>query len=563
MRDLSQEVKLLWVVIVAAFVLRALGVFDGLPAVFNPDESHFINTAVYFGGGSFDPPFFKYPTLWMYSLFASFGGLFAGWSCLGLRHSVQDFGIKFATDPSMFYITGRLLAGFVSCAAIWVVFRTALVLWNRRTALTAAALFAFMPAAVDAAHYAKWESLILLTGAAAWYFALRLYRDGRPRNYMLCGLMIGLCVSTHYLAGLFIVLLPLAHIARAVKGDEESLREIFLDGRLWLGLACVPAGFLIGTPYAALDFARFKGGIKDVMAYSAQRKTAVAFSDRLSVLGGIVENALWFSGKSPAFFIFLAAWVALLWESFWLAIMFIGPLFVCTLFLTNQPDGAFVRYIFTSLPALCMLTANGVDKLASKFRRQWAYYVFLAALFLPALADDMALVRERRMQDTRIISGQWIADNIPSGTAILIDQPHASPYLAMSRQQAMELYKRGLESGSARAKYFLYKAKGTGEDDGYRIYQIRRSAADLATMPYQLEKAQETQDLFDLQSGVAGLRAKNIEYVALTSAGIDPYKETQAAIFIKNLRRNASLVADFEPEKRKIKGPSITIYHVE
>ena len=63
----------LFAVLFFAVALRLIGIGYGLPAVFNSDEPHIVNTAVSFGSGDFNPHRFKYPTLWMYLLFFVYG----------------------------------------------------------------------------------------------------------------------------------------------------------------------------------------------------------------------------------------------------------------------------------------------------------------------------------------------------------------------------------------------------------------------------------------------------------------------------------------------------------
>ncbi|MFA5160842.1 MAG: glycosyltransferase family 39 protein [Elusimicrobiales bacterium] len=541
--EAPRDRKILLALALAALALRLPGIFDGLPFVYNGDEPHFINTAVYFGGGTLNPPFFKYPTLWPYSLFASFCALFAAWSGFGLLHSPADFGVKFAADPSMFYITGRLLACLLSCAAIWPVYGAALLLRNRRAALAAAAIFTFLPQAADSARYATWDSPMLALGAAAWYFAAKIYASGRRRDYLLCGLMLGLCCATHYTACFFCALLPAAHFAR----KDGAWRDL-----LW-GTALIPAGFLLATPYALLDFGKFSAGIRDVFAYSAARR-AEGFS-RLSSAGEVLSNIIWFGGRSPA--VLLAAFGAAL-LSWRLSAMLLAPLAVCAAFMSNQPDGGFARYIFASLPALCILAAAGIDGLSVRKR---IFAAFLAAALLPELAACAALARESLLPDTRAVSGRWIEEHIPPETALLLDQAHVSPSVKMSSAQAEQLYRKTAAAGNGRAGYYRYLAQAN-IGNGYRIYRMDRSASGLATMPAQLEQARQAQDLVDISGGLAAAKRDNIAYAAVSSEGVNPAREPYAAAFLAELGGGCPAAAEFAPQPGRIKGPRITVYDI-
>src|SRR5262249_18953845 len=79
------------VILLRGAELRFYAITYGLPAVFNADEPHLVNVAVSFGAGSLNPHFFKYPTLWMYTLAFAYGIYFAIWSGMGVWHGVRQF----------------------------------------------------------------------------------------------------------------------------------------------------------------------------------------------------------------------------------------------------------------------------------------------------------------------------------------------------------------------------------------------------------------------------------------------------------------------------------------
>lgn len=541
------------------FLLRVIGIADGLPGVFNADEPHFMNTAVYFGSGTLNPPLFKYPTLWMYSLFGSLGMLFALWSGFGLWHGVRDFGVLFVSDPTLFYITGRLLSCFISVAAALVVYKMARVLWSRNTAAWAAALAVLLPSAIDAAHYAKWESLLLLTCAGAWYFALRVYRDGAPKYYVLCGLMLGLSVSTHYIAWLLCALLPAAHIARVMRGGP-TLRALAFHPPFWLGCAAIPIGFLIGTPFAALDFAKFRASIADVADYTATRRTLPGRSG-LPSLGTASWNIMWFGGAwSPAFLLAAAALTGIALSAPWLAFLLAVPVLCYFVFLSLQPDGGFMRYTFTFVPALCILAAHGAQLLAERFRFRAIYA--LALLLIPAVTGSALGVSQHITPDTRTVAARWIEAHLPPDSGILIDQLHASPTIHMSAEQAREMLAKTEAARNPRARYYAYLAQAKPKI-GYRLYQIERSNDDLAVLKGQLALVKEGQPLFNVNEGLGGLKARGISYVAVSSFGVDPKIDPVTEAFFKELSATATRMAEFMPRAGALKGPVITIYKVD
>ena len=161
-RTPMRTLAVLLAVIAAAAALRLAGAGYGLPAVFNADEPHHVDVAVSFGRGSLNPGVFKYPTLWMYTLFLEYGAYFVFWSRCGLARSVSDFGALFVWHPGSFYLLARLLSAAFSLGGVVLCWRTAARLFGGRSGLWAAALLAASPTLVVSAHAAKPDSMMSL-----------------------------------------------------------------------------------------------------------------------------------------------------------------------------------------------------------------------------------------------------------------------------------------------------------------------------------------------------------------------------------------------------------------
>src|SRR5262249_53002695 len=151
------------------------------------------------GGGSLKPYAFKYPSLWPYLLFVSYGIYFLIWSGLGLVHKLSEFAGYFGWHPAPFYLIGRSLSALASMGAVFALWRI-----ERRTFAPrvpwAALIFAVSPAVVEVARTLKPDSLMLLLCAVGWGRAQRILdgtREGEERKtHWLCGLFFGLAFST-------------------------------------------------------------------------------------------------------------------------------------------------------------------------------------------------------------------------------------------------------------------------------------------------------------------------------------------------------------------------------
>jgi hypothetical protein len=532
----------------AAAGLRAAGLDYGLPHVFNADEPHVVNLSVSLGGG-LKPYSFKYPTLWPTILFGAYGAYYLVWSGLGLRASVGEFSALFGWEPGGFYLIARALSALLSLAALGFVAAAQRELRpGRRPPATpwAALLLAFAPAVVVHAHAAKPDSALLFFIAAAWLFALKVYREGEPRWYRLCGAALGLALSCQYTAGAAWLALLLAHAARSPRPPLRRLGE---------GLAWAGACFIAGSPYILLDFSRFWADLGD-FSYLAQTPEAGA----AGVLEAVLINVWSFAGDGslagPA--LVLGAALAARREPR-LAALLLVPVAAYVAVLGRHPDGAWLRYLFGCFPALALLASAGLEALAGAGRAARA--AVLAAAILPGAYASLAYDRELLLPDTRTIAGEWIAREIPRGAALLMDSIHASPPVASSYKHLQALAARSRAADSPRAR--LYEAMlAAHPGGGYEVYRLKRTALDLRSNPRHVERAQADQATLDVSEGLAAARRAGVEWVVTSSHGADPRRARELAGFFAELAREGTIVREFLPEPGLTTGPVLRIYRL-
>lgn len=538
-------------ILAAAVLLRLWGITWGLPLLYNADEPHFINIAVSFGSGDFNPHAFKYPTLWMYVLFAAYGFYYLAWSFFGILKSPEQFGAMFALDPANFYLGGRLLSAFFACLGL-VVFAEI----GRRLAREPGreefpwglALLAVSPELVMTAHTAKADSLMFFLSLVSLFYALKIYRGGGLRDYVFSGLSAGLAFSAQYTALPVLLYVPLAHFLAGRKraGGAE----------LAAGLSAAAAGFVLGSPYSLLDFKSFVAGLKDQQAYMAMVADNPLFS-RWKVAFRIGLNPFIFAGAwsaaAPA--LFAGAWVILKKESR-LLVFLAAPLVLYSAFMSTKADGWILRYYIVCFPALALTAARGFDGLQRLFKSRAALAVIFLAACLPGLAASVNSDRGFLLPDTREASTRWIESNIPAGAVILLDQPHASPHLLMSRAEVEELRDRTLSLKSARARYYELMLK-SHPGGGYFVYRVRRPHI---SMPKLVEKAQSEGPYIDISGGLKSVHRKGVRYVVTTSYGAWSSEEPGFDRFFSELFKKGRRLAEFSPDMKNMAGPLIRVY---
>lgn len=551
---------ILWVLLAIGGFLRFRAISYGLPAVFNADEPHLVNLAVYYGSGDLNPHLFKYPTLWSYLLFFCYGIYYLAWSFFGLWRSVEEFGRLFVRDPSGFYLIARALAALCSTLALGIVYRIGKDFLPPRSALWAALFLAVSPALVESAHAAKPESLMFLFSAASWYFGFKILQEGQRRDYLLCGVFLGLALSTHYTAALQWLILPLAHFLgrlepkRGPRGYFEALK----DSRLWLGLGCAFLAFLAGTPFSILDPQAFLANFQDLSREIQIARTTVAVTE---VTRQVLWNAASFAGTwSPVVLALLIgtlqSWISEKKKALFLAV----PALVYIFFLSVQPNGGNARYLFPGFTALALLASLGAEAAQERLPSLWIKAGLWLALLAPGIYQCYAFDRQLGLPDTRTLAAEWIKSHIPPGSSLLMDQRHASPPLSMSQAQVNRLYDKTLAMRHPRSRYYrlLLDSHPGG---GYEIYQLLRSYASLDTQPGHVDWSRRGYEFLDASLGLKHLQGK-VRYVVTTSHGATPENAPELRPFFQQLHKHGNLIQEFSPKRGEVTGPHILIYRL-
>ncbi|MCX6996059.1 MAG: glycosyltransferase family 39 protein [Kiritimatiellaeota bacterium] len=135
---------------------------------------------------------------------------------------------------------------------ILIVFQLARENWDERAALAAALLLAVSPMDVVACHYAGADTTAGFFATVTVFFALRIYRLGRLRDYALAALFTACGFSSKYHASLALLPVLAAHGLRA--GSWRALFGRAALGRLGLlALVGLPAT-LLTTPILLTHF---------------------------------------------------------------------------------------------------------------------------------------------------------------------------------------------------------------------------------------------------------------------------------------------------------------------
>jgi hypothetical protein len=304
--------------------------------------------------------------------------------------------------------------------AVWLLYLAGSRLFDRRAGLLAAALLgvSFLP--VFYSHLALNDVPTLAPIALSLWGTAGVLRFGRPRDYVVAGIGLGLAAATKYTGG--IVLLPLLAATgaqfMAPGGHRPAVRGLLLAAVASIG------AFLAADPYALLDFQAFRDGL---------RHQTTAADDALGKLGLTQDNGityyLWTFTWGMGWVALLAAIggaIALLRDERRLSLVLAPAPILFVLFMGSQTR-FFGRWLLPVFPLVCLLAAYAVLELVDALGgRRPVLRPTLLALGIVALCGQglvyslhIGLVLSR--DDTRNLARAWMVDHVPSGSKIVVE----------------------------------------------------------------------------------------------------------------------------------------------
>lgn len=365
----------LLVAVVLGLALGAQGFGWGKYDCLNVDAMAFRNVFAkdrppFHPGEFLKPPFYTYASHFAARIPAMVLSGMAFWN------DKKEHGELYFRLRLMFARTLNLALFAATVAMLFGVVRT---YFGRSAARVAALLFATSAGFVCYQIFLTTDLALVFMMMAAFACACAVARRPTMGLSIAAGLLAGLATATKYNGLAVAVALPLAHLM-ASRGNPvlECLRR----PSAWVCGLCVPAGFLIGNPYALLDWPKFRadflynytttpvyGGQTEGTGYASFLWTfpeILGWPAMVFILCGLVTGAgaLMFQfRKSDAWKLFvlgLAVFVLYTWK--------IGEFPRMT-----------TRFVLPMAPFLVILAASGFGMLA---RAKW--------LVVPALAVVLA-----------------------------------------------------------------------------------------------------------------------------------------------------------------------------
>jgi hypothetical protein len=401
-------------ILVAGFALRVWNIDYGLPFVYSIDEgSHFTSRAVEMFWQDLDPGYYQNPSAYTYVVYLVLRVMYGP---LGFLFDLRFANVtdQFDKDPTQIWIAARTLAAVLCTGGVAAVYWAARRLWGVREGLVAAAVlaFAFLPVAYSRVAVTDVGALIGVSLSLG--FAVLAYERGRMRDYALAGVAAGLAVAFKYTAGL--ALLPVA-IAALARLRADGARAA---GGLALGGALAAVVFVVLNPYLLGSFDAWWSDLRDQAEVAADQPKPGQESGGVSYY---LDSLTWGLGWAAA----LAALAGAVLEfrrSVVRGLMLVAVPLALFLYLSTQ-SRYFGRWLLPAYPALAMLAAAALTQLSSlvpspRWRPIALAGVALVVLLQP-LAADIRSAQVLGRDDTRQQARDWIEARRMPGLRVSVE----------------------------------------------------------------------------------------------------------------------------------------------
>jgi hypothetical protein len=430
--------KFAWlgVAVLVGVVVRAWGIGFGLPYLYHYDEHFYINTALKLGQGVLNNP--PYAVVGLSNiLFGEYGTFYVLGRLFHSFGSSADFEQAFRSDPTVFYMLGRLTTAALGASTILVVY----FLGTSSFSVTAGLLAAFFLSTsflhVRESHFAVPDVAMTFLVVLAVALAAVAMRNGKRRYILAASFVGGLAVAMKWTGMPVALAVGWAAMQMQTGIKKNALRdmlrlEVYCAAFFFLGVALAapqvlinPAPYLglVGYKYGVIRFGAFDVWQVDTLPgwLFYGKALWVGMGPLLLVAGviGLIRRIVLVARSRDAMSIFLLIFPV----TFFLAMGF--PLFVY-----------FTRYALPLVPFVALFAAEAFLVMAAWAGTRWGrlgwslvFFLALASVIQP-LAESARFDALLTRQDVRTLAKEWIEANIPAGAKIAVDWPTYGPPLS-------------------------------------------------------------------------------------------------------------------------------------
>jgi hypothetical protein len=222
-----------------AFLIRIVGIDFGLPYLYNADEPIFVEHSKHILNGSLNPGWYGAGTLIIYLLailYAIILAIYFVYSCImGNTHTLTEFKqiiVKILqSDPTLFYLPGRLLMVFFAVISIYMVYLISKKLYSEQVGILSSFCLATSPLHIEHSRYIRPDIPTTMLIVFSIYFLFNFFDQRDQIKWLvLASLFAGFSIAAKYTSGVIVIPIIIYSVI-CDFGRSEPLKEQLFDKR--------------------------------------------------------------------------------------------------------------------------------------------------------------------------------------------------------------------------------------------------------------------------------------------------------------------------------------------
>ena len=467
--------------IIVLFFILSLALLIRLPGLpypfpFSGDAYRYLQIAVKFGSGDINPHFFTHPALSFYITYVAEASLFIFSYLVGFVDSASDFAGLFFSNLFPFLVAGRIPSLLFGIGTIYLVYLIGKKIWSRDAALCASIMLTLTPLHIIESQTIRIRSIATFFGILCLFFVFNILEKGRKRDYILAGSSLGFALATEYTM-IFFTFPILTVIILRLLGQKDNKEDICLSPKKGLLLICIAAlvVFVLSTPFTLFDypsnvntfFSNLKYGVETthyIASTSTDNSYLVTKLKKIMMNFYYTINILFRNDISSMGKVFASVSIAGVMFAIYkrdkkdiiLLSLLPGYFLIQPLVVYQMPRMVLMAYPVLILFASRFLVASLEWGCKRNKVQKLVFYLLIFVLVLPNLVWSAKHINQLLQKDTRIMAKNWIEENIPSGSHILIESYKLSNLISLNESKE-SLYGKYLRYKSIIEKIPNYK----------------------------------------------------------------------------------------------------------
>jgi len=417
MNFLKNPDKLIYILLAVCVAFYIFGIWYGLPYFFVGDEQSLIGGALKMlqlknPFPVLQPQEFNllyYPVLIPYVLNLFFIPVLLVFYFVGGFSGLNVFQDYLILNSGALIITARIVSVLFGLGLVFLIYQiTKEIIKNSWASLLGATIFGLSFYQLQMSHFARHWIYTAFFAASILYCAIKIYFTREKKWYLLAGVTGGLSFGASYVGILYLVFVFWAHFFTGAESWQEKIKSsnwwyfvLVFVGLSFLFFAIYPQAFLAvisggGAPFGVKSLEGFLGAV----LYMGK---VLIFMDPV-ITALVVLGLIYFVRKRKnGYFLYPALFLIVIYPALLYFIFHEEP-----------------RYIFLLGPIFAILAGEVIFWTLSQKNIVLKYGIVLVAIIFSLIINiryDLLLTRS----DTRILAKNWIEQNIPSGSSILVN----------------------------------------------------------------------------------------------------------------------------------------------